>query len=38
VSAVAELVTVVGAVLAALVVRGMTSRGEHRARNLGVSA
>jgi eukaryotic-like serine/threonine-protein kinase len=38
VSAVAEIVTVVGAILAALVVRAMTARGEQRAKNLGVPA
>ena len=37
-SAVAEIVTVMGAILAALVVRGITARGEQRAKNLGVRA
>ena len=37
-SAVAEVVTLVGAILAALVVRAMTARGEQRAKNLGLAA
>jgi eukaryotic-like serine/threonine-protein kinase len=37
ISAVAEIVTMVGAILAALVVRAMTARGELRAKNLGVA-
>jgi hypothetical protein len=37
VAAVAEIVTVVGAILASLVVRAMTARGEQRAKNLGLA-